>query len=139
MKRLLEQVFHAPNYAIALKRGRALIARFRDRYPSAMECLERDLEECVTYLRFPATHYRRVRTTNRLDRLTGESRRQTKVIPRFPTERSCLALLCASLVTASRRWRGVPMTATSTKQLTHLDTEGRAEIAINSSAQEAAA
>lgn len=81
MKRLLEQVFHAPNYAIALKRGRALIARFRDRYPSAMECLERDLEECVTYLRFPATHHRRIRTTNRLDRLTGESRQRTKVIP----------------------------------------------------------
>lgn len=117
MKRLIEQVFRAPSYAGALKRGRALIARFRDRYSAAMECLERDLEECVTHLRFPAAHHRRIRTTNRLERLMGEGRRRTKVIPRFPTERSCLALLYASLVTASKRWRGVKMTPAAIKQL----------------------
>src|SRR5881628_681634 len=54
MKRLVHQVFRASSHAVALKRGRDLIARFRDRYPAALECLERDLEECITYLRFPA-------------------------------------------------------------------------------------
>ncbi len=135
MKRLIQQVFLAPNYAVALKRGRALIARFRDRYPAAMECLERDLEECVTYLRFPAAHHRRIRTTNRLERLNGEGRRRTKVIPRFPTERSCLTLLYASLVTASKRWHGVQMNPAVMKQLLQL----RAEIATSSPAQEAVA
>jgi putative transposase len=61
--------------------------------------------------------HRRIRTTNRLERLNGESRRRTKVIPRFPTERSCLTLLYASLVTASKRWRGVSMTAKIAQQL----------------------
>ncbi len=135
MKRLVQQVFLAPSYAIALKRGRALITRFRDRYPAAMECLERDLEECVTYLRFPAAHHRRIRTTNRLERLTGEGRRRTKVIPRFPTERSCLALLYASLMTASKRWHGVQMKPAVMKQLQQL----RAETATSSPAQEAVA
>jgi transposase-like protein len=125
----------APSYSLALKRGRALIARFHDRYPAAMECLERDLEECVTYLRFPAAHHHRIRTTNRLERLNGEGRRRTKVIPRFPTERSCLALLFASLVTASKRWRGVKMTPAAIKQLQQL----RAEITMSSAAQEAVA
>jgi transposase-like protein len=96
MKDLVTQVFQAPSHAAALKRGRDLIAKFKDRYPAAMECLERDLEECVIYLRFPEAHHRRIRTTNRLERLNGESRRRTKVIPRFPTERSCLTLLYAS-------------------------------------------
>ncbi|MCA1652587.1 MAG: transposase, partial [Acidobacteria bacterium] len=41
------------------------------------------LEECVTHLRFPEDHHQRIRTTNRLERLNGESRRRTKVIPRF--------------------------------------------------------
>lgn len=117
MKRLIQQVFLASSQAQALKRGRALIAQFRDRYPAAMECLERDLEECVTYLRFPSAHHVRIRTTNRLERLNGEGRRRTKVIPRFPTERSCLALLFASLVTASKRWRGVKMTPPVIRQL----------------------
>jgi transposase-like protein len=71
----------------------------------------------VTYLRFPAAHHRRIRTTNRLERLTGEGRRRTKVIPRFPTERSCLTLLFASLMTASQRWRGVPITPAILRQL----------------------
>jgi hypothetical protein len=48
---------------------------------------------------------------------------RTKVIPRFPTERSCLALLFASLATASKRWRGVKMTPAAIKQLQLLRTE----------------
>lgn len=120
MKGLVQQVFLAPSYAAALKRGRDLIAKFRDRYPAAVECLERDLEECVAYLRFPEAHQRRIRTTNRLERLNGEGRRRTKVIPRFPTERSCLSLLYASLIAASRHWRGIPMTAAALRQLQQL-------------------
>jgi transposase-like protein len=134
IKRLIQQVFLAPNHALALRRGRALIARFRDRYSAAMECLERDLE-CVTYLHFPTAHHHRIRTTNRLERLNGEGRRRTKVIPRFPTEGSCLALLFASLVTASKRWRGVKMTPAAIKQLQQLRTDTTAK----SPAQEAAA
>jgi len=120
MKGLVQQVFLAPTYAAALKRGRDLIAKFKDRYPAALECLERDLEECVTHLRFPEAHHVRIRTTNRLERLNGESRRRVKVIPRFPTERSCLTLLYASLITASKHWRGIPMTAASLRQLQQL-------------------
>lgn len=125
MKGLVTQVFQAPSYTAALKRGRDLIAKFKDRYPAAMECLERDLEECVTYLRFPEIHHRRIRTTNRLERLNGETRRRTKVIPRFPTERSCLTLLYASLMAASKLWRGIDMTAATLRQLAAL----RAEVA----------
>lgn len=123
MKRLVQQVFLVPSHALALKRGRALIARFRDRYPAAMECLERDLEECVTYLRFPASHRHRIRTTNRLERLNGEGRRRTKVIPRFPTEGSCLVLLFSTLVTASKRWRSVKMSPAEIRQLEQLRAE----------------
>lgn len=39
-----------------------------------------------------------------------QGRRRNKVIPRFPTESSGLRLVYASLITASRSWRGVEMT-----------------------------
>jgi putative transposase len=110
LKPLFQQVLLAPDHATGLRRGRALIARFRSRYPSAMECLEKDLDECLTYLLFPQEHQRRIRTTNLLERTFEESRRRTKVIPRFPSERSCLTLMYATLITASRTWRGIPMT-----------------------------
>jgi transposase-like protein len=74
----------------------------------------------VTYLQFTEAHYQRIRTTNRLERLNGESRRWTNVIPRVPTERSCLSLLSASFITASKHWRGIPMTMSHVQQLPQL-------------------
>lgn len=110
MKRLIQQVFLAPTYESGLARGRALIARFRGRYPSAMEALENDLEATLAYLKFPKEHHKSIRTTNLMERTFGEGRRRTKVIPRFPTETSALKLVFATLVTASKNWRGLAMT-----------------------------
>jgi len=110
MKALLHQVYRASSYQEGLRLGRELIARFRGLYPSAMECLGEDLEECLTYLKFPQAHWKAIRTTNLLERLFGEGRRRTKVIPRFPTESSGLRLVYASLLTASQRWKGAKMT-----------------------------
>jgi transposase-like protein len=110
IKPLVKQVYYASSYEEGLKLGHELIARFKDRYTSAMECLEEDLAECLTYLRFPEAHWKVIRTSNLLERTLEEGRRRTKVIPRFPTESSALRLLYATLITASRSWRGVRMT-----------------------------
>ncbi len=110
LKPLVKQIFEAPDHRTALRRGKALLARYRDRYPAAMECLEQDLAECLAYLRFPPAHWKRIRTTNLLERTFGESRRRTKVIPRFPGEQACLRLVFATLITAAKKWRGVQMT-----------------------------
>ncbi|MFQ5993259.1 MAG: IS256 family transposase [Nitrospiraceae bacterium] len=116
-KRLIQQVFLAPTYERGLARGKALIVRFRDRYPSAMEALEKDLEATLTYLNFPKEHHKSIRTTNLLERTFGEGRRRTKVIPRFPTETSCLKLVFATLITASKNWRGLTMSPKILRQL----------------------
>ena len=110
MKPLIKQVYYASSYEEGLKLGHELIARFKDRYTSAMECLEEDLEECFTYLKFPQAHWKVIRTSNLLERTFEEGRRRTKVIPRFPTESSALRLLYATLITAFQSWRGIRMT-----------------------------
>jgi len=125
LKPLLQQVFLAPDHATGLRRGRALIARFRSRFPSAMECLEQDLEDCLTYLLFPVEHRKRIRTTNLLERTFEESRRRTKVIPRFQHEKACLALVFATLITAADRWRGVRMTPKILRALHALRPDGQ--------------
>jgi transposase-like protein len=109
MKPLIKQVYYASSYEEGLKLGHELIARFKDKYTSAMECLEEDLAECLTYLRFPSAHWKVIRTSNLLERTFGEGRRRTKVIPRFPTESAGLRLLYATLITASQSWKGVRM------------------------------
>lgn len=109
MKPLIKQVYYASSYEEGLKLGHELIARFEDRYTLAMECLEEDLAECLTYLRFPQAHWKVIRTSNLMERTLCEGRRRAKVIPRFPTESAGLRLLYATLITASRSWRGVRM------------------------------
>jgi len=71
-------------------------------FPAAMKCLARDIEECLTALKFPFIHRRQIRTTNLLERLFGEGRRRTKVIPRLRSEASALSLIFAVLVDAPR-------------------------------------
>lgn len=107
IKPLVKQVFYASSYEEGIKLGNQLIARFKDRYTSAMECLEEDLVDCLTYLRFPQAHWKVIRTNNLLERTIGEGRRRTKVIPRFPTESAGLRLLYATLITASQNWKGI--------------------------------
>ena len=119
---------------MARKRGRALIARSRHRYSPAMECLERALAARIVYLRFPAVHHRRIRTTNQFRRLNGEGPRRTKVIPLFPPERSCLTLLFATLMTASKHCRGVPMSTATLRQLQTVRPEITADAASNEAA-----
>ena len=88
-----------------------MISRYRREHPSAMACLEDDLEASLNHLRLPATHRKTVRTTNLCERSFVEQRRRAKVIPRFRSERECLKLVFASLWRASERWKKVKFTA----------------------------
>jgi len=109
IKTLVHQVFYAETYEDGIIKGRRLIERFKNLYPSAMECLEKDLEETLTHLKFPERHHRFIRTTNLLERTFEEGRRRTKVIGRFPTEKSCLKLVFAVLIRVSQNWNGLKM------------------------------
>jgi len=53
-------------------------------------CLDDDFEACIAHLKFPLAHRRAIRTTNMLERLFGEARRRTKVIPHAFGERAVL-------------------------------------------------
>jgi transposase-like protein len=82
-----------------------------------MRSFQDDWEACIAYLRCPALHHKRIRTTNLLERSFLEERRRTKVIPRFFTEKSCIKLVFATLWRASQRWQGVKMSEFERKQL----------------------
>jgi transposase-like protein len=120
MKRLIQQVFLAPSYDAGMDRGKKLIARFGHRYPQAMECLEETLSDTLTYLQFPKEHWKFIRTTNLLERTWEEVRRRTKVIPRFPTETSCLKLVYSVLIGVSKKWYGIRITPKHVRMLDKL-------------------
>jgi putative transposase len=117
IRKLLQKAFTAQNHKAELERAQAIVAMYEQEYPEAMKCLATDLEEVLTALRFPETHRKRIRTTNLLERLFGEGRRRSKVIPRFMSEKSGLSLMFAVLVDASAGWHGVKITPASAQQL----------------------
>lgn len=94
-------------------------AHERDR-PTLVKCFLEDFEGCIAHLRLPVNHRRATRTTNLLERLFGEERRRTKVIPHAFGERAVLKLMYASLIRASDRWKSIRVTEFETKQLDSL-------------------
>lgn len=120
MKKLIQRVFNAKDYDEGMKLGRGLVTQFKDRFPSAMECLEKALPDVITCLKFPKTHRKRISSSNLIERLFGEGKRRTKVIPRFPTEKSCLTLFYATLIDSSKRWNGVKISIEIMQELDKL-------------------
>jgi len=58
----------------------AFIARDNQVYPTAIECLKRDLETCLILYAFPERYWRYIRITNIIERLFGEVKKRSQKI-----------------------------------------------------------
>jgi len=109
--------YQAASPALARLLRDDIVATYAAELPSAVTCLDDDFEACIAHLKFPLAHRRAIRTTNMIERLFGEARRRTKVIPHAFGERAVLKLMYAALIRAAERWRGLKMTAFERRQL----------------------
>ena len=109
--------YQAPSMEVARLLKDQLLQRYGKSLPSAVACLVDDFEACIAHLRFPLNHRRTIRTTNLLERLFGEERRRTKVIPHAFGEKPLLKLMYAAVIRTSQRWRGIRVTAFDRQQL----------------------
>ena len=110
-----------------------IVTTYGSDLPSAVACLNDDFEACIGHLKFPLAHRRSIRTTNLLERLSGEERRRTKVIPHAFGERAVLKLMYAALIRAAERWRGIRMTEFEQRQLKAIRDELNADFAARTS------
>ncbi len=99
------------------------VKRFERELPSATSCFLDDFAACIAQLRLPIAHRRAIRTTNLLERLFGEERRRTKVIPHAFGERAVLKLMYAALIRASASWRRVVISEFELKQIDEIERE----------------
>jgi putative transposase len=109
--------YQAASPALARLLRDEIVAAFERELPSAVACLQDDFEACIAHLKFPLAHRRAIRTTNLLERLFGEERRRSKVIPHAFGERAVLKLMYAAMIRAAERWRGLRITAFERRQL----------------------
>lgn len=90
----LQKIFYgATSFEQAKIAYRDFKKEFANKYPTAISRLETDIDQCFTFYLFPYTHWRRIRTSNKLERVNRELRRRLDVIGRHPSEEGCLALI----------------------------------------------
>jgi putative transposase len=111
LRHAMNRIFYAENLEEALEASRRFAETWGKVYPSAVETLGRDLSDCLTFYRFPPTHWKRLRTSNSLERCFREVKRRTRVVGRFPDERSALSLVWSVLEGQSSGWRGMEIDA----------------------------
>lgn len=111
----LKALFYQKDRQAAEQAVAAFVEKYQPSYPTAIDCLQRDLEAYLTFYSFPKAHWKTIRTNNVIERLFGEvKRRSHKMAAAFRTEGSCLLLFYA--VIRSLHFNKLTMPASSPKQ-----------------------
>ena len=83
-----KDIFNAPSRREAIKRFKTWKERWHVEEERAVRCMEKDLYHCLHYYSFPRELWKRIRTTNLLERAFREVRRRTRPMGFFPTDDS---------------------------------------------------
>ena len=101
----IRSVFNAPNRTEADRLLAQLVAKYADSAPKLASWAEENIPEGLTVFSYPPLHWRRLRTSNGVERLTREIRRRSRVATLFPNEASCLRLVTAVIMEISEEWQ----------------------------------
>jgi putative transposase len=108
VKESVRKVFYASTYEHAKEAVELFRKKWGMKYPSAVECLKENIEDCLTYYKYPYQHWLRIRTTNIVERSFKEVKRRVKVAGRFQNEERALTMVYWQL--KELRWNGVSIT-----------------------------
>lgn len=100
----LRAVFNASDRPTAERVLAGLVEKYQTAAPKLADWLEQNVPEGLTVFALPASHRRKLRTTNSLERLNKEIKRRTRVATLFPNEASLLRLVSAVLIETSEDW-----------------------------------
>jgi transposase-like protein len=95
MLRDLHRISHAENRLEARKAFGRFGRRWGPRYPKAVACVAEDLEELLAFFALPSAWYKRVRTTNAIERRFREVRRRIRPMEVFSDQTSIERILYA--------------------------------------------
>jgi putative transposase len=80
------------------------LAKWQSKYAKLCLWVEENIEETLTFYRFPLGHHKHIKSTNMLERLNQEIKRRTHVVRIFPNEKSCLRLIQALALETHEHW-----------------------------------
>lgn len=101
----IRTIFNAPDRATAEAYLARLVQKYAKTAPRLADWLEKNIPEGLTVFAFPASHQRKLRTINLVERLNRELDRRTRVVSIFPNEAACLRLISALLMETDEAWQ----------------------------------
>jgi putative transposase len=104
-----KRVYLAETEREARARFRDWATLWRQVAPRAVACLEEDLEELLTFLSCPKDHWRKVRTTNVIERAFREVRRRTRPMSCFQNSASVDRIIYGVVSHLNRNWEEKPL------------------------------
>jgi transposase-like protein len=73
-------------------------------YSKAADAIERFNLGLSNYKAFPKDHWKKIRTTNGLERINKEMKRRTRVVGAFPSDESFMRLAVSILMDINEEW-----------------------------------
>jgi putative transposase len=102
-------IYRAKNKNEAQRAFRHWKQRWEVRRPKAVACVERDLEALLHFFDVPEAHWKKVRTTNVIERAFREVRRRTRPISSFSNCESCDRIVFGVISHLNRSWERKPL------------------------------
>ncbi len=110
-------IFDQPSLQSAQGQLRRLVEKLDKVYPDAAKLLDEAEQDILAYKSFPKEHWRRIHSTNMLERLNKEVKRRTKVVGVFPDRPAVIRLAGSVLIEIDDDWRAAPRQYFSQKSM----------------------
>lgn len=101
---LLKLVLASPDISTARTQLGMVLDILRGRHPKVAAVLEAAGEDFLAFMHFPDVHWKKLHSTNLVERLNREIKRRTRVVSIFPNQQSLLNLVGAVLERSYLAW-----------------------------------
>ena len=105
----MRSIFYAPTK----EKAGEFFSKFKERWnkdlPSAVKCLEKSIDACLTFFNCPEEEWISLRTTNIIERLNKEFKRRTRPMEIVAGENACYTLLSFICIKMELHWRSNPL------------------------------
>lgn len=105
----MRSMFYASSKKKALEFFKQFVEKWETALPSAVSCLDRSIQSCLTFFDFPEEEWISLRTTNIIERLNKEFKRRTKPMEIVAGENACYRLLAFISLKMELHWRSNPL------------------------------
>jgi putative transposase len=100
----IRTVFAQPDAAAVAEQLDEIVTRLEPRFPVAAAMLAEAREDVIAFTGFPVSHWKKIWSTNPLERVNKEIKRRTDVVGIFPNEAAVTRLAGAVLLEIHDEW-----------------------------------